>query len=51
MIEDDAWDDDDFYDDDDEPYEPGFDCHMDKHGLCDKAGSEECDWDCPYLKD
>ena len=25
-----------------------FDCHMDRHGYCGKAGSEECDFECPY---
>lgn len=24
------------------------DCAMDRHGNCGKAGSEECDWECPY---
>jgi hypothetical protein len=34
---------------DDEPeFEPEFDCHMDKRGNCGKAGSEECDFECPY---
>ena len=28
--------------------EPEFDCYMDKSGQCGKAGSEECDWECPY---
>lgn len=26
----------------------GGDCAMDRHGHCGKAGSEECDWECPY---
>ena len=25
-----------------------FDCHLDKHGNCGKAGSEECEFECPY---
>lgn len=25
-----------------------FDCGMDRRGNCGKAGSEECDWECPY---
>lgn len=33
-------------DKDDEGWE--FDCHMDQSGLCGKAGSEECDFECPY---
>lgn len=42
-------DDHDFYGDteDDDEYE-SFDCAMDRHGNCGKAGSEECDWECPY---
>lgn len=32
-------------DDEDEGYS---DCGMDRHGNCGKAGSEECDWECPY---
>lgn len=40
---------DDFYgDDEDEGSEIEFDCHMDIHGNCGKAGSEECDFECPY---
>jgi hypothetical protein len=27
--------------------EDDFDCGMDRHGNCGKAGSEECDWECP----
>lgn len=30
-----------------DPYE-SFDCAMDGRGNCGKAGSEECDWECPY---
>jgi len=25
-----------------------FDCHMDRNGYCGKAGSEECEFECPY---
>jgi len=32
--------------DDDENWP--FDCHMGRDGLCGKAGSEECDFECPY---
>ena len=32
--------------DEDDPFD--FDCGMDRHGNCGKAGSEECDWECPY---
>lgn len=33
---------DEFEDDDD------FDCHMTPDGYCELAGSEECDWECPF---
>lgn len=26
-----------------------FDCHMDRNGQCGKAGSEECDFECPIM--
>lgn len=40
-------DDDDFgLDDDDDEF---FDCHMDRNGQCGKAGSEECDFECPVM--
>lgn len=43
---------DDFYDNgyEDDPLDlfESFDCGMDRHGNCGKAGSEECDWECPY---
>lgn len=45
----------DFYETDDEweGVENGgdeleFDCGMDSRGWCRKAGSEECDFECPY---
>lgn len=28
--------------------EDQFDCGMGRDGLCGKAGSEECDFECPY---
>ena len=33
---------------DDLDLELDFDCHMDRNGFCGKAGSEECDFECPY---
>jgi len=27
-----------------------FDCHMDRHGACGKAGSEECEFECPFRR-
>lgn len=46
------------YPDDFEDYDPddwetedefeSFDCAMDRHGYCGKAGSEECEFECPY---
>ena len=38
-------DDGDYFDEDDIL---GFDCHMDHRGACGKAGSEECEFECPY---
>jgi hypothetical protein len=37
-----------YRDDDDFDEEEEFDCGMDRSGYCGKAGSEECDWECPY---
>lgn len=35
-------------DDDDDPEDDDwFDCGLMPDGYCSKAGSEECDWDCP----
>lgn len=31
-----------------EDAEEDFDCGQDRHGNCGKAGSEECDFECPY---
>ncbi len=29
-----------------------FDCHRDPlTGLCDLAGTEDCDWECPYRQE
>lgn len=38
----------DFDDDDDEDEFEYFDCHRDRSGYCGKAGSEECEFECPY---
>jgi hypothetical protein len=36
-------------DEDDGELEDAVDCHMDPStGQCGKAGSEECDFECPY---
>ena len=36
-------------DEEDDPNEDDFefDCHLGPDGQCGKAGSEECDWECP----
>jgi hypothetical protein len=41
---------DDDFDDEDDEFNLGIDCSMGQDGLCDKAGSEECD-ECPYMND
>jgi hypothetical protein len=43
-------DDDDYndYDDDEPDDDEEFDCHMGPDGSCGLAGTEECDWECPY---
>jgi len=41
---DDNWDEEDEEEDEFE----SFDCHRDRHGYCGKAGSEECEFECPY---
>lgn len=38
----------DYYDEDDEPEEIEGECYMAPNGQCGAAGSEYCDWDCPY---
>jgi len=45
---DEIYDDDDFEECDEFMEDEFFDCHMDRHGNCGKAGSEECDFECPY---
>lgn len=41
-------DDTDTWDEDDDEWP--FDCAMDRrHGQCGKAGSEECDFECPIM--
>jgi len=32
----------------DERYYENYDCGLTSDGTCTKAGSEECDWECPY---
>jgi hypothetical protein len=45
----DEWDDDPEFDDaEDDEF---FDCGMTPDGQCMKAGSEECDWECPIMAD
>lgn len=34
----------------DERYLENYDCGMTADGQCLKAGSEECDWDCPFSR-
>lgn len=40
---------------DNDDYEPdeyeAFDCHMGRDGLCGAAGSEDCEFECPYRRD
>ena len=48
MTDDELLDDDGFEDEDEELDGDFFDCHMDRNGNCGKAGSEECDFECPY---
>lgn len=43
-----AEDDYDDFGDDDEDDEDWLDCGLSIDGQCSKAGSEECDWECPY---
>ena len=45
----------DDYDYEDDPVTTAYEealmnCGMDRHGYCSKAGSEECDWDCPFSR-
>lgn len=46
MIDDDYFDDD--ADDDDELWEAEMNCHMHADGQCGAAGSEYCDFECPF---
>ena len=39
---------DDWEEDDEEDEFESFDCHMDRNGYCGAAGSEECEFECPY---
>jgi len=41
-------DDDDPYTDDDAIDDLLEKCGMDRYGNCSLAGTEECDWDCPF---
>ncbi len=42
------YDDDEYWDDSDEFEDEFEDCGMLPDGTCMKAGSEECDWECPF---
>ncbi len=42
-------DDDANWDYDDDEFDPYGDCAMMPDGLCGKAGSEECDFECPIM--
>jgi len=39
----------DFLDDDE--FDEEFDCHMMRDGSCGAAGSEDCEFECPYRRD
>lgn len=45
--------DDHFLDDDEEDLDEYdlFDCHMMPDGSCGAAGSEDCEFECPYRRD
>lgn len=45
----DYYDYDDFEDYDD-PFEDAMDCGLMRDGTCSMAGSEYCDWDCPFSR-
>jgi len=49
-MNDEFYDFDDPEDDTDEDEFESFDCHMDRRGACGKAGSEECEFECPYRR-
>lgn len=40
-----------FDNDADMELEDFFDCHMDRNGQCGAAGSEDCEFECPYRRD
>jgi hypothetical protein len=40
----------DLDDDFDDAEENFFDCHMGPDGYCGAAGSEDCEFDCPYRR-
>lgn len=46
----DPGEDDDYFDmlNDEQDEEEEFDCHLGEDGQCAAAGSEDCDWNCPY---
>lgn len=48
MQDDDRFDDFDLDDEDDEDF---IDCMMGPDGFCGKAGSEECEFDCPVMRE
>lgn len=41
-------DEEDYFDDELSDEEDCFDCGLHIDGQCSKAGSEECDWECPF---
>lgn len=43
--------DDDLDREDDDELEDFFDCHMDRRGHCGAAGSEDCEFECPYRRE
>lgn len=45
-FDEDELDDEDYDENDDDPLTDWPDCHI-HNGSCGKAGSEECDFDCP----
>ena len=45
-----SYDDADDYEIEEDEYE-SFDCHMDRSGHCGAAGSEGCEFECPYRRD
>jgi hypothetical protein len=44
----DPMDDDDEYDDEDAIDDLMHECGQDQHGHCSLAGTEYCDWECPF---